>query len=1137
MTFHVQPSFASSTRSLKRNQGQNKLRFRAAMLEALEKRQLMAADLTGFEFSDPKVAEPFTAAQIAKSPSKSPAIPSKQGDKEVAETSQPRMRSTWDGNLSPAVQSAIAATRNLKQFSPKELEAISDWAIVTSDPPAVGKRLESLKPERIVDRTSMFGNKIAVNVLEVQLGDARAEQLFQSLADMKEAVLDILPLIKTHWEATGTLDPASITDGNFANQWHLDATASDTQFGINAEEAWGASTGEGVRVSIVDSRQEMNHPDLAGNLLAGMSYDDLNLDWNGDGVGDNNPGVFLAPGSPLWPNIVDTDTDGDGVLDRDAQRQQSHGTAVAGLAVGDDDGSGIVGVAPDAGYAAYNFLEGPQSIPDTFSNANIANTDVFNASWGVGSSRQLRGQNFLDLQAFENASTDAVFVKSAGNNRNANRAGTYLGWDRANYAQGHLRQAMVIGAARQDGGVESYSNPGSNLLVSAPVNETGVNRNATTSDVTDAGTAGNQRGYNLNAVTNGFNGTSAAAPMVSGVIALMLEVNPDLGWRDIQNILIDTAQKNGLIDVDNDGEMDGGDADADGAIDNFNLRTTFSSSVDVDGNGTIDGALDTDRDGTADPYHTGWFQNRAGNWVSDNFGFGIVDAAAAVKLAEQWTPLGAELVVSSPRMLGGDVAEGALGGLGSLSAIGGYTTESNLKVEWAEVTVKATIPAFENLMLVLRSPSGTQSVLAAPGGSAGQTNVDSFTFSTNQFWDESAEGQWTLEALDVGTNDNQTIRIDDWQLNIYGSGCCDASPLIVESFDDLDIETKKFAELALIAGGLDGADYDFETVEQIGSGLAMGTFSKGHSSDLPIDQGLLFSTGNVKDAVGPNLRPDTSTNWDRSGHQLLDNMTGEKTYDAAGLGMIITVKQGVQLSYQALFGSEEFDEWVGSEYNDGAGIFVAELKALDSKIDPDVAQNILRQPNGGELTVNELAKQEGNGVVAGKFYDPNPVCGDMNWEYDGSSTLIVTNDFWLSAGHTYYIGIMVADAKDSIYDSALAISLDHAQSKSSKQFEKGEKSMTTFKTEITPKSFKASSAAPVLGFAPKTGSLSRMPMTEPVETVQQFEVESADVAKQSRAPEVAGQPTFREDLLATNAYTSVDQALAEEDLLDWWRLF
>ena len=87
-------------------------------------------------------------------------------------------------------------------------------------------------------------------------------------------------------------------------------------------------------------------------------------------------------------------------------------------------------------------------------------------------------------------------------------------------------------------------------------------------------------GQSLLDYTTGFGGTSASAPLVTGVIALMLEANPSLTWRDVQHILVRTAVKN-------------------------------------------------------DPLDDGWSYNAAGYHVNHKFGFGRVDAAAAVNLAQE----------------------------------------------------------------------------------------------------------------------------------------------------------------------------------------------------------------------------------------------------------------------------------------------------------------------------------------------------------------------------------------------------------------------------------------------------------------------------------------------------------------------
>merc|ERR1712238_194525 len=96
--------------------------------------------------------------------------------------------------------------------------------------------------------------------------------------------------------------------------------------------------------------------------------------------------------------------------------------------------------------------------------------------------------------------------------------------------------------------------------------------------------------------TNGGDGTSLAAPIVSGVIALMLEVNPNLGWRDVQDILAWSSQ--------------------------------VVNSVVVNS--------------TADP---SFARNSAGIVHSNRYGFGIVNANESVIMSETWTNLGPEIML------------------------------------------------------------------------------------------------------------------------------------------------------------------------------------------------------------------------------------------------------------------------------------------------------------------------------------------------------------------------------------------------------------------------------------------------------------------------------------------------------------
>ena len=136
------------------------------------------------------------------------------------------------------------------------------------------------------------------------------------------------------------------------------------------------------------------------------------------------------------------------------------------------------------------------------------------------------------------------------------------------------------------------------------------------------------------------------------------------------------------------------------------------------------------------------------------------------------------------------------------------------------------------------------------------------------------------------------------------------------------------------------------------------------------------------------------------------------TFDASGLETYFSPTEDVEISFDHLFGLEKFDEWVGSATNDGAGIFTAMTKGPESHYTDGAIPliNLTKPPNGKDLSVNELATKRHNGVAVRKYYDPNPLCADMNWQYDGSIFLLRTKDIKLIAGMNYYIGIKVTDA-------------------------------------------------------------------------------------------------------------------------------
>ena len=207
------------------------------------------------------------------------------------------------------------------------------------------------------------------------------------------------------------------------------------------------------------------------------------------------------------------------------------------------------------------------------SNGDI---DIYSNSWGpFDDGNRLEGPGPITIAAIENSIYNGrsglgnIYTWAAGNGLEANDNSNYDG-----YAS--LRYAIAVSAITHYGDQSGYSEPGANILVTAHSNGgTPVYEGITTTDITGTG------GYSGGDVTHDFGGTSSATPLVSGVIALILESNPDLTWRDVQNILVHSSRKNDAND-------------------------------------------------------SSWFVNGGGLTVSHKYGFGAVDAGAAVSLAENW---------------------------------------------------------------------------------------------------------------------------------------------------------------------------------------------------------------------------------------------------------------------------------------------------------------------------------------------------------------------------------------------------------------------------------------------------------------------------------------------------------------------
>ena len=317
---------------------------------------------------------------------------------------------------------------------------------------------------------------------------------------------------------------------------------------------------------------------------------------------------------------------------------------------------------------------------------------------------------------------------------------------------------IVVGATNASGVKATYSTPGSNLWVSAPGGEYGITEPAMiTTDIRGCNAGSSFRDINQDDLfnygfdplnlqcdyTNIFNGTSSAAPIVTGVIALMLEANSDLTWRDIKYILAETSDPIGF------------------PIDN--LQSHPHTGGNPFGVGYV--------------YDYKWVANTGGYLFSNWYGFGRVDAEEAVTMALSY-PTGF-LTAFEQTKDANDLwyyDSGDLTGLGYDILDESPTTDAehriwvghNLVVESVQIKITSDHPWPADLAVHLVSPSGTESrVLTLNNGIVGDP-FDDFLMLSNAFYGEEAQGFWTIKIYDGNALIAGGGQLNKWKINIAG---------------------------------------------------------------------------------------------------------------------------------------------------------------------------------------------------------------------------------------------------------------------------------------------------------------------------------------------------------------------------------
>ncbi|KAF8643819.1 hypothetical protein AX16_008837 [Volvariella volvacea WC 439] len=478
-----------------------------------------------------------------------------------------------------------------------------------------------------------------------------------------------------------------IEDPLFTEQWHL-VNDEYPEHMMNPVPVWDLGiTGKGVISSLVDDGLDYESVDLADNFDAENSYD------------------FNDHEDLPTPKLFD----------------DHHGTRCAGqVAAIKNDACGI-GIAYESKVAGVRILSGPISDIDEAAALNYGyqNVSIYSCSWGPPDNGQsMEGPGFLIKKAVLNGINNgrggkgSIFVFASGNGAAQNDQCNFDGYTNSIYS-------VTVSALDYKGLHPYYSEPcAANMIVAY---SSGSGRHIVTTD----------KGKNQCAKTHG--GTSAAAPNAVGVFALALEARPELTWRDIQYLCVETAR---IVNAD-----------------------------------------DPDWDVTA-----------TGRKYSYKYGFGALDAYEYVTAARDWELVKPQtwITTHSVQHGNGTMDEDELFTGGDFIPADGIDSTMSITQEMLDqhnfetlehINVKVWIQHTKrgDVEVALISPNGVKSVLAAPRvADSADTGYPGWTFMTVKHWGENPVGTWTLHINDQGNPAENNGSFIGWNMVLWGA-CRDPS--------------------------------------------------------------------------------------------------------------------------------------------------------------------------------------------------------------------------------------------------------------------------------------------------------------------------------------------------------------------------
>lgn len=233
------------------------------------------------------------------------------------------------------------------------------------------------------------------------------------------------------------------------------------------------------------------------------------------------------------------------------------------------------------------------------------------------------------------------------------------------------------------------------------------------------------------------------------------------------------------------------------------------------------------------------------------------------------------------------------------------------------------------------------------------------------------------------------------------------------------VTTGGFTATDLVQNVLMGGGVQVSNIVFTGSNMAIGSFD-GSNSNIGLTDGVVMTTGNLiapNGPPGPNNSPNAGLDNGAGGSSLLEQFAStfgignEPTFNAATLQFDF-IPQGDTVVFRYVFGSEEYKEYVGSNFNDIFGFFIS---------GPNPSGGVYNNKNIALIpgTSTFVSINNVNHLTNSNYYIDNesPFPG-QTVQYDGF-TKVLTAIAAVVPCSTYTIRLAIADVGDAYYDSGV----------------------------------------------------------------------------------------------------------------------